>query len=96
MEWLQNAGEKVLFEGNWAQSGTSHLFYLYFDGGGYYTYHGSLTTPPCSEIVTWFVFDTPVEASQEQINRFAPLLHDDYRPLNDLNGRVIRHFAGGR
>jgi carbonic anhydrase len=63
-------------------------------GGGYYTYHGSLTTPPCSEIVTWFVFDTPVEASQEQINRFAPLLHDDYRPLNDLNGRVIKHAVG--
>ncbi|MBK8921582.1 MAG: DUF3421 domain-containing protein [Saprospirales bacterium] len=65
-------------------------------GGGYFTYRGSLTTPPCSEIVTWFVFDTPVEASREQINRFAPLLHDDYRPLNDLNGRIIRHFTGGR
>ena len=54
-----------------------------------------MTTPPCSEIVTWFVFDTPVEASQEQINRFAPLLHDDYRPLNELNGRVIQHAVGG-
>ncbi len=63
-------------------------------GGGYYTYHGSLTTPPCSEIVTWFVFDTPVEASQDQINHFAPLLHDDYRPLNDLNGRIIKHYTG--
>lgn len=65
-------------------------------GGGYYTYHGSLTTPPCSEIVTWFVFDTPVEASQEQINRLASLLHDDYRPLNDLNGRIIKHYVGRR
>jgi len=65
-------------------------------GGGYYTYSGSLTTPPCSEIVTWLVFDTPIEASQDQINRFAPLLHDDYRPTNDLNGRVIRHYVGRR
>ena len=62
--------------------------------GGYYTYQGSLTTPPCSEIVTWFVFDTPVEASQDQIARLAPLLHDDYRPLNPLNGRVIKHYVG--
>ena len=65
-------------------------------GGGYYTYSGSLTTPPCSEIVTWFVFDTPIEASQDQINRFAPLLHDDFRPPNDLNGRKIRHDVSRR
>lgn len=58
----------------------------------YYTYNGSLTTPPCSEIVTWYVLKTPVEASREQIERFSKILHDNYRPTQPLNGRRVETF----
>jgi carbonic anhydrase len=56
----------------------------------YYTYMGSLTAPPCSEGVTWFVLKTPVEISAEEINAFAKLYPHDVRPLQPLNGRVVK------
>lgn len=33
----------------------------------YYTYKGSLTTPPCNEAVTWIIFSTPVQISFKQV-----------------------------
>ena len=39
----------------------------------YYSYVGSLTTPPCSEDVRWYVLADPVEVSPAQIGRFAAL-----------------------
>ncbi len=59
------------------------------DHTAYYTYMGSLTAPPCSEGVTWFVLKTPVEISREQIAAFARLYPHDVRPLQPLNGRVV-------
>ena len=56
----------------------------------YYTYMGSLTAPPCSENVTWFVLKTPVEISAEEISAFAKLYPHDVRPLQPLNGRVVK------
>lgn len=56
----------------------------------YYMYMGSLTAPPCTEGVTWFVLKTPVEISAEQINAFAALYPHDVRPLQPLNGRVVK------
>ncbi|HEY6303815.1 MAG TPA: carbonic anhydrase family protein [Terriglobales bacterium] len=56
----------------------------------YYTYMGSLTAPPCSEGITWFVLKTPVEISAEEINAFAELYPHDVRPLQPLNGRVVK------
>lgn len=58
----------------------------------YYTYSGSLTTPPCSEIVTWHVMEEALEASAEQIAEFAEILHNNYRPIQALNGRTIYKY----
>lgn len=40
---------------------------------GFYTYQGSLTTPPCSECVIWIVFKQPVEVSNEQVGLISGL-----------------------
>jgi carbonic anhydrase len=56
----------------------------------YYTYMGSLTAPPCTEGVTWFVLKTPMEVSTEEISAFAQLYPHDVRPLQRLNGRVVQ------
>ncbi|MEL6332454.1 MAG: carbonic anhydrase family protein [Cyanobacteria bacterium J06626_26] len=49
-------------------------------------YSGSLTTPPCSEGVTWLVLTTPIEASTQQLDTFHNLLGDNARPLQRLGG----------
>lgn len=54
-----------------------------------YRYIGSLTTPPCSEDVKWFVLTTPVEMSQSQIAAFKAILYGNNRPLQPLNGREL-------
>jgi len=56
----------------------------------YYTYMGSVTGPPCTEGVTWYVLKTPVGISAEQISAFARLYPHDVRPLQPLNGRVVK------
>ena len=56
----------------------------------YYTYAGSLTAPPCTEGVTWFVLKTPVDLSAAQIRAFAELYPHDVRPLQPLNGRTAK------
>lgn len=56
---------------------------------GYYTYTGSLTTPPCTEGVAWFVLKTPIESSSAQINRFAHFYKHNARPVQPLDGRVV-------
>jgi len=55
----------------------------------YYTYKGSLTAPPCSEGVTWFVLKAPVDLSSEQVAVFAKLYPHDVRPVQPLNGRIV-------
>ncbi|XP_076111042.1 carbonic anhydrase-related protein 10-like [Mytilus galloprovincialis] len=39
----------------------------------YVTYHGSLTTPGCSESVTWIVLNRPINVKQEHLDRFRHL-----------------------
>jgi carbonic anhydrase len=56
----------------------------------YYTYMGSLTAPPCTEGVTWFVLKTPVEISAEEISAFAKLYPHDVRSPQPLSGRVVK------
>jgi carbonic anhydrase len=56
----------------------------------YYTFPGSLTTPPCSEGVTWFVLTAPVDLSAAQVARFDKIYSNNARPTQPLNGRVVR------
>ena len=56
----------------------------------YYTYMGSLTTPPCSEGVLWMVMKSPVPISAEQIAIFARLYPMNARPIQSASGRLIK------
>jgi carbonic anhydrase len=56
----------------------------------YYTYMGSLTTPPCSEGVLWMVMKTPVTISAEQIAIFSRLYPMNARPIQSASGRLIK------
>ncbi|VAW76075.1 Carbonic anhydrase, alpha class [hydrothermal vent metagenome] len=64
----------------------------------YYSYPGSLTTPPCSEGVLWYVLKDPVNVSQLAIDRLHEIVSlfpayegypDNNRLLQLLNGRQI-------
>jgi carbonic anhydrase len=57
---------------------------------GYYTFEGSLTTPPCSENVTWLVLRQPVEISAAELAQFSRLYPNDARPTQTLQGRVVK------
>ena len=61
-------------------------------GTGYFTYPGSLTTPPCSEIVTWLVMQDHITASNDQIHAIEDLEHENNRPVQGLNGRTVSKF----
>jgi carbonic anhydrase len=56
----------------------------------YFTYMGSLTTPPCSEGVLWMVMKNPVPISAEQIGVFARLYPMNARPIQSASGRLIK------
>ena len=60
------------------------------DTAHYYRYQGSVTAPPCTEGVTWFVLKTPITVSTEQIRAFAKLYPNDVRPVQPLNGRIVQ------
>jgi carbonic anhydrase len=64
------------------------------DARGYYTFMGSLTTPPCTEQVRWFVLKTPVDLSATQIAAFARLYPDNARPTQPANGRKTEEGPG--
>lgn len=55
----------------------------------YYSFTGSLTTPPCSEDVQWFVLKHPVSVSVAEIEQFSKLYRNDARPTRPLYGRVV-------
>lgn len=55
----------------------------------YFTYMGSLTTPPCSEGVRWFILRSASSLSKAQIMAFAAHYRNDARPIQWLNGRRV-------
>ena len=56
----------------------------------YFTYMGSLTTPPCSEGVLWLVMQQPVPIATDQINVFSRLYPMNARPIQSASGRLIK------
>ncbi len=57
---------------------------------GYYHYQGSLTTPPCTEDVDWYVLRDARTISQEQVNRIAALHNGfNHRPIQARNRRGV-------
>jgi carbonic anhydrase len=76
-----NAGEKVPVEVD--------LPALVPDNLSYFTYQGSLTTPPCSEGVHWMMLETPLPGTPEQIASFHSLFGANARPLQPLNERDV-------
>ena len=56
----------------------------------YYRFSGSLTTPPCSEGVTWLVVTKPVTVSKSQVAAFKKAMgHANNRPVQPLNKREV-------
>jgi len=53
----------------------------------YWRWDGSLTTPPCSEGVKWFMLKSPVELSASQIESFRALYTGNARPVQPMNDR---------
>ena len=60
----------------------------------FYRYAGSLTTPPCTEYVTWTVFQTPIDFTDAQLSNFrANIFFEDYRSPQPLYERTVyRNF----
>jgi carbonic anhydrase len=56
---------------------------------GMYHYKGSLTTPPCSEGVQWYIRKTPTQLSKEQIAAFTAVYNHNNRPVQPLGDRSL-------
>lgn len=56
----------------------------------YYTYMGSLTTPPCTEDVLWMVFKQPMPVSADQVAIFSRLYRNNARPIQPSNNRLVK------
>lgn len=57
---------------------------------GYYTFEGSLTTPPCSEGVTWFVLKQRVPISADEVAAFSKVYPHNARPTQPLHERTVK------
>jgi carbonic anhydrase len=55
----------------------------------YFAYRGSLTRPPCTEGVRWFVMRTPLEVAAADLQRLAALVGPNTRPLQRLGDRPV-------
>jgi carbonic anhydrase len=55
----------------------------------YYTYDGSLTTPPASEGVRWFVLKNPLHLTRDQISAIKHVYNSNNRPTQPLNARFV-------
>ena len=56
----------------------------------FYTFMGSLTTPPCTEGVIWTVMKEPIKLSARQLKSFVTIYKNNARPVQAVNDRVIK------
>ncbi|XP_035517555.1 receptor-type tyrosine-protein phosphatase gamma-like [Morone saxatilis] len=75
--------------------------------GSYYRYTGSLTTPPCSKVVEWIIFNRPIYVSYKQLESFYSIftteqqdhvksveyLRSNFRPIQSLDNRHVYKSA---
>lgn len=60
----------------------------------YYTYEGSLTTPPCTQNVSWYIFKTPITISLDQVKQLRELMpFNNYRDEQPINGRIVKQIS---
>ncbi|MFH3480839.1 carbonic anhydrase [Xanthobacter variabilis] len=59
------------------------------DARGLYRYEGSLTTPPCSEVVDWNVYAAPISVAEGDIEAFRAIFPMNSRPLQAINRRFL-------
>lgn len=60
----------------------------------FWKYSGSLTTPPCSQIVDWFVYEEAVEISKAQMDKFKKLYSGNNRPVQSIGDRKVLFCTG--
>lgn len=65
------------------------LNYVIPENKSHFHYTGSLTTPPCSEIVEWYIFKEGIGISSKNTKRIKSILGYNFRPLQPLNNRKI-------
>jgi len=76
---LNNINKSIMITSNLLPSNREH----------YYHYKGSLTTPPCSENLNWYILKQPMQASKAQIEALRKYYVNNYRPVQELYNRKI-------
>ncbi len=84
-------GERVSYR----QVGINPLFILPTDRS-YFSYTGSLATPPCSEPVSWILLAHSVELDSGLLDRLARATGRNARPVQPLNGRPVYAYPQHR
>ncbi len=89
LEFITHKGDRITLKGGLNPT------LLLPQNKAYWTYEGSLTTPPLTESVTWIVFKEPIEVSKEQLENFRQLRCYDFKdecPCDELEGQVINNY----
>jgi carbonic anhydrase len=60
------------------------------EDGTFFRFKGSLTTPPCTEGLTWSVYEQPIHISKEQLATFLKVIGNNARPIQPLNDRKVK------